>query len=62
MEIELLKELNENIFKLFKKQIFLDFYSLGQKIAFRVGNDFSYMFEISNPNISDINRLMAKAN
>lgn len=58
---ELLNELNENIFKLFKKQIFLDFYSLGQKIAFRVGNDFSYMFENSNPNTSDINRLMRES-
>ena len=58
---ELLKDLNENIFKLFKKQIFLDFYSLGQKIAFRIGDDFSYMFKTTNPNTSDINQLMRES-
>ncbi|HIU75908.1 MAG TPA: AAA family ATPase, partial [Candidatus Pelethocola excrementipullorum] len=44
-EKHLLNELSDNVKRLFVKDIYLDTQTLGDRLAFRVGNDFSYIKE-----------------
>ena len=54
---ELLDSLQSNIKKLFKKDIYLDTHTLGERIAFRVGTDFDYIRTASQPSQEDVLRL-----
>ena len=46
-----------NVLKLFKKDIVLDAQTLGDRLTFRVGNDFDYIDNVRNLSVEDSNKL-----
>ena len=58
---ELLDSLQSNIKQLFKKDIYLDTHTLGERIAFRVGTDFDYIRTASQPSQEDVLRLFRES-
>ena len=57
---ELLDKLRLKTMELFKKDIYLDNKTLGDRLVFRVGDDFNYIRSQTEPNESDVRKLFAE--
>lgn len=58
---DILNELEKNVKKLFKKDIYLDTYTFGDRLGFRVGEDFSYVRGKGEIDEDMVNRLQMES-